>query len=345
MLLNEKSAFLEEVSQGVNNPEKEPYRNEIFEGYKILIVILYLGGYVVDGKIFDNNITEDEFNTKTGEALKTKGFKYDIVYSYEDATNKLTSINEKGKCPYNETWIFCSDGSGNTPKGGKTEYQVTKDKNKETIIPFLKTISEYNIKGGALLLFCDNEPFTFETNLLLKEYLKFEEIEKIKINFEMKGKYNAPNLEDKMIRVYDGKNNKKCGTFSEEIFYGKPGKRERLSLRLGLVEFNEGITLSYAQTFDNSNNYYPFIPFAYLSKKDEEKPFILYYDPKIKENEEFSRGPIIIHGGFTSSFYDFEEEGTGILIISITCWLRRPEENILDEHGIFNIEKKYVPYF
>lgn len=73
------------------------------------------------------------------------------------------------------------------------------------------------------------------------------------------------------------------------------------------------------------------------------KKNLFYYDPKIKENEEFSRGPIVIHGGFTSAFYDFSFEGTGRLIISIACWLMRPEENILDEDGNFNYEKKYVP--
>ena len=36
-------------------------------------------------------------------------------------------------------------------------------------------MSEYNRNGGPLLIFCDNEPFTFEANLLLKEYLGFDE--------------------------------------------------------------------------------------------------------------------------------------------------------------------------
>ena len=38
-----------------------------------------------------------------------------------------------------------------------------------------------------------------------KEYLKFEEIEKIKINFEMKGNYDASNDNDRIICVYDEK--------------------------------------------------------------------------------------------------------------------------------------------
>ena len=113
----------------MKNPEILSYRDDIFESYNILIVILYLGGYEVNGKIFDKNITEDIFKYNTGKALKKKGFKYNIVYSYEDVTNKFTSINEKGKYLYNKTWIFFSDGSRNTPKGGKKEYQIIKKRN------------------------------------------------------------------------------------------------------------------------------------------------------------------------------------------------------------------------
>ena len=147
----------------------------------------------------------------------------------------------------------------------------------------------------------------------------------------MKGNYDAHNSKDRIINVFNSELYKnKCGTFSQIIFYDKIGKKERFSLRLGLVKFNEGITLSYAETYDNSENYSPFTPFAYLSKKDGEKPFILYCDPKINENKEFSRGPIIIHGGFTSAFYDFTFEGTGRLIISMSCWLMKLNINIFE---------------
>ena len=41
---------------------------------------------------------------------------------------------------------------------------------------------------------------------------------------------------------------------------------------------------------------------------------------------ETGQGPIVVHGGFTSAFIDFEENGTGTLVISIACWLIRREE-------------------
>ena len=239
----------------------------------------------------------------------------------------MISSNPDGKCPYSETWIFCSDGSGETPKGGKADYQVNKEKNSTSIIPFLETVSEYNRKGGALLLFCDNEPFTFEANLLLQEYLNFEFEKKGKkgANFIMKGNYNTLKKEDKIIEAFNpNKNNSYKGCFRAGHFIESPGDLQRFSLRIGIEKFNEGITLSYAETLDNSDDYFPFTPFAYLSDKSKERPFILYYDPKISEE----RGPIVVHGGFTSAFYDFQLEGTGKLLISIVCWLMRCEEKI-----------------
>ena len=96
----------------------------------------------------------------TGNVLKTKGFICDLSFSYEEATKKLTSITEERYCPYSEVLFFCSDVSGETPKGGVPQYQVKRETNEKTIIPFLEFVSEYNRKGGPLLIFCDNEPFT-----------------------------------------------------------------------------------------------------------------------------------------------------------------------------------------
>ena len=146
-----------------------------------------------------------------------------------------------------------------------------------------------------------------------------------------------------MIKELNNINNDKSGKFETAQFL-KIGKKEekinilkRYSLRYGITEFHEGITLSYAKTFDNSNNYSPFRPFAYLTDKTKEKPFILYYEPLIEEKE--SRGPIVVHGGFTSAFYEFTNEGTGKLLSSIACWLVRPEINTAN--WILNLEKQF----
>ena len=121
------------------------------------------------------------------------------------------------------------------------------------------------------------------------------------------------------------------GRFSNKVILeNNPGQAGRLSLRVGIVLFNEGITLSYAEFFegvDNNNNnikdYSPFTPFPCLSDKTEPRPFVLFYDPKIEDNQPYYRGPIVVYGGATSAFYDYKEEGTGRLIRSISYWLIR----------------------
>ena len=312
MISNKNISFsTETINKSIENPEEEPYY-DIFEIFKILIVILYLGN-----DKHDKNITTEIFEENAGKALKKKGFKYDIVYSYGEAIKKLTSV-ENENCPYSEVWIFCSKGDGSLP-------DKAEDKDSNKITMFLEVVADYNKNGGALFLFCDNYPFVLEANLLLKKYIKFEEG---KINFEMKGSYNNENPKERFIYV-EGTQKAKNGFFRSENFLESPGKAERLSLRIGLNKFSEGITLSYAETFDNSENYAPFTPFAYLSDPTKLRPFILYYDPKIN-NKEISRGPIVVHGGFTSAFYDFQQDGTGRLVISIACWLIRKEEFYLD---------------
>ena len=95
---------------------------------------------------------------------------------------------------------------------------------------------------------------------------------------------------------------------------------------VGVEKFFEGKTLSYAKANDNSDNFEPFTPFAYLTDNKEDKAFILFYDPQIDPKKEFNRGPIVVHGGFTSAFYEFNEDGTGQFIKSIAIWLGRIEE-------------------
>ena len=294
-----------------------------------MVVILYLGNYIYNGEIKDANITPEIFDKGAGKSLNRKGFKYKKVYSYSEAIEELTK-NENGLCPYEEVWIFCSRGDGTLPNIVKNQKEE-----RQNLIPFLETVSEYNKRGGALLLFSDNYPFVLETNLLLTKYLNFTEVEGLKngsANFIMEGNYNNDIKEEKIIKVNDKKddNTIRSGKFCNEIKLNeKPGQEERLSLRVGIILFNEGITLSYAKPLDdnNKNDYSPFKVFACLSDKKEARPFILYYDPIITKKNN-SRGPIVVHGGFTSAFYDFKEEGTGRLVISIACWLVRAEENI-----------------
>ena len=345
ILFNELEQKFVEIK--IENPQIDVYRDGIFNSfsYQILVVILYLGGND-DNK--DKSISEENFKSNAGNMIHKKGLNYTLVYNYIDAINEL-SKKENEKCKYVQTWIFCSDGSGNTPNGNHKIYRsktdtyedgvnkiITKEDNENYLIPFLKTISDFNQKGGALLLFCDNEPFVLETNLLLTKYLQFQgkDIKEGSANFKMGGNYfnESKEKENFMIRELSENAGDKNGKF-EATEYLKIGNEEkniipRYSLRIGIKEFHEGITLSYAKTLNNTKNYAPFQPFAYLTDKNQEKPFILYYEPLIGGEE--SRGPIVVHGGFTSAFYEFKNDGTGKLLSSIACWLLRPEITLLD---------------
>ena len=356
ILFNDLEQNVVIVEKNVKNPQIEVYRDGIFENYKykILVIILYLGGS--DNK--DKSISEENFKSNAGNMLEKKGFEYTIVYNYIDAINEFRQVEDE-KCKYIQAWIFCSDGSGNTPCGNHKIYKnknnsyedgvnkiITKEDNEKYIIPFLETVSDFNKKGGSLLLFCDNEPFVLETNLLLTKYLKFQgnNIKDGSANFKMGGNYfnESEEKESFMIKVLKDINNDKSGKFETTEFLRIGNNEEKInilkrySLRHGITEFHEGITLSYAKTIDNSNNFLPFRPFAYLTDKTKEKPFILYYEPLIEEKK--SRGPIVVHGGFTSAFYEFTNEGTGKLLSSIACWLVRPEINIAN--CILNPEKQ-----
>jgi len=322
MTINEENLKLEN-----KNPIIEPYYDGLFSGFNILVVILYLGGEVYQGKIRDRNVTINQFESGPGKALKRKGFNYKLVFSYGEAVDELAK-SEGGRCPYIETWIFCSRGDGTLPK-------VAKDKDTNKIIPFLQCVTEFNNNGGGLLLFCDNEPFTFEANILLSEYLNFEDNNgnKVKPKFTMKGNYDQPDINKKYIKAMDPNNNNKSknGKFKSETTLPSPGINDiRMSLRPGLIEFSEGKTLSYAECENGSEDYSPFTVFAYLTDTSKERPFILYYDPKMKDKE-INQGPIVVHGGFTSAFYDFSYDGTGRLVTSIACWLVRYEERNLKQ--------------
>ena len=338
------------IDKEIKNPNSEPYYDS-FGDHSILVIILYLGNYEYidnEGKtqIADKYTTCETFDEMAGKDLKKKGFHYKMVFSYGDAINELTR-DEDGHCPYSEAWIFCSKGDGTLPKCVENQEE---EKNK--IIPFLETVSEYNRRGGGLLLFCDNYPFVLETNLLLSKYLKFKETPNGSANFKMVGFYNNKNLDasERIIKCKEGDENMKLevGRFSNKVVLeNSPGQAGRLSLRVGIMLFNEGITLSYAESIkgvDENNNpikdYSPFTPFACLSDKTEPRPFVLFYDPKIEESQPYSRGPIVVHGGSTSAFYDYKEEGTGKLIRSIACWLVRPEELLLNN---FKNKKKTIP--
>ena len=125
------------------NPEGsdcEMYKSKILLGQKILIVMVYDDGTYNIDKLYKNG------NNKTvKDAVSHYGIDIVSVNNYNDAIKELTK-DENGKCPYYACWVINND-------------QI-EDKGKL----FLKLLYAFWRKGGAVVLFADNEPYIEETN-------------------------------------------------------------------------------------------------------------------------------------------------------------------------------------
>jgi hypothetical protein len=302
------------------NPEDEPYHDGVFEDFHILIVCLYMGANEAN-----NRITRSIFGAQCGAVLERKGFSYTFVCSYGEALTELER-NKNGHCPYTQLWLFSSEGYGDLP----TE---ARDKDNTKIIASLKAIEDFWRNGGGLLLFCDNHPYNFEANLLLETFSFPDEKKSSKTKVRMGGEYAGGGK----IRVASSEMPTRGG-FSPRSSLTLPGQGDhRLSLRPGLVEIYEGDTISYAvdesgRSISDPKDLWPFTPFAWSTENvTPPRSFILHYDPGIPSETAVSPGPIVLHGGFTSAFYEFGSDrlGTGRLIVSIACWLVRVEERLV----------------
>jgi hypothetical protein len=329
------------------NPEQEPYNDGLFEGFQILIVCLYMGAYEKN-----NQITKEVFDRDCGRVLRRKGFRYTFVCSYGEGITELVR-DTGGRCPFTQLWLFSSPGYGELP----TE---ARDKDIHKIVPFLKAVTDFWMAGGSLLLFCDNDPYTFEVNYLLSDYITFTHGgQTVRTNVRFGGL--QPQGSNDLFRGWRGKEQIRVAAteaperqaFTPKVELPPPGKcNRRLSLRPGLVTFYEGNTISYAvnpsgQPISNNSDLWPFTPFAWTSERvTPPRPFILFYDPAITSETLECRGPIVAHCGFTSAFYEFGDDktgGSGRLLISIACWLTRMEEQMYRAKTSANPIAKSVP--
>jgi hypothetical protein len=302
------------------NPEEEPFHDGAFIGFDVLVVCLYLGSNGVD-----DMVTRAVFDAQCGAALKRKGFEYTFVCSYGEGLSEL--LKEKnGYCPYSQLWLFPSAGLGVLPSEAR-------DKDTNKILPFLKAVADFWRNGGGLLLFCDNEPFDFETNYLLKNLLSFPRHGRMQTSAV---RFSGSYLGTRHLHVAPS-DVPIAGGFSRKCRLPPPGRATvRCSLRPGLIRIYEGVTIANAVNDLNSPltdeaSVWPFTPFAWTSENvSPPRPYILYYDPVIERGAEKSPGPIVLHGGDTCAFYEFgtDERGTGRLIVSICCWLTRMEERM-----------------
>ncbi|KAA6374901.1 MAG: hypothetical protein EZS28_029573, partial [Streblomastix strix] len=316
------------------NAGKEPYYDNSFTGFCILIVCLYLGANE-ENKEKQDLFKQAVFDKQCGAVLRRKGFNYKFVCSYGEGLIELQRV-ESDRCPYTQLWLFSSEGYGELP-------EEAKDKDPNKIVPFLEAVADFWQGGGGLFLFCDNHPYNFEANYLLEKHLNFNHKERsgssiIRLGGNYRGKNKIQVAPNEVASI---------GSFNPILHLDAPGPaKQRFTLRPGLIKFSEGNTISYAvndkdQPLTTAEQLWPFTPFAWTSEDvSPPRPFILFFDPIIPPESEASYcsenieeatpspGPIVLHGGFTSAFSEFGEDqkGMGRLVVSISCWLTRFEE-------------------
>ena len=93
-----------------NEERKELLKKDALKGQKILIVMLWSKTLNPD----ENESIHKDYLTKVSpqseaclkDALDHLGIIIDIVENYRNAIEKITSKNDKGKCPYYAVWVI-----------------------------------------------------------------------------------------------------------------------------------------------------------------------------------------------------------------------------------------------
>jgi hypothetical protein len=285
-----------------------PYTEGVFRGFRILFVNLYAGS--------------ETLSNTWGRCMEQQGFRYTIVCSYGDAIEELCR-QEQGRCPYTQLWLISS--------AGQSLPREARDRDTTKLSPFLEAVTDFWQGGGGLMLFFDNDPYTLEGNLLLKDYLTFA-VNNEEPHRATRVRFGGCWMGNTAIAVAATDVPTRQG-FSPQVQLPAPGRcGMRLSLRPGLVTFHEGYTISSAvdeqkRPLSTDNELWPFKSFAWTSEPvTPPHPFVLYYDPTITSETLECPGPIVLHGAFTSAFSGFTTDGTGRLFGSIASWLTRLEE-------------------
>ena len=115
-----------DINSKNSNNEKSLLKKDYLKGQKILIVMLYSkelnpeeSEYIHKDYLL-KNIPKNDSCLK--DCLDYYGINIDIVENYRDAIEKITSKNEKGKCPYYAVWIINGPPYEELPDGTKEAF-------------------------------------------------------------------------------------------------------------------------------------------------------------------------------------------------------------------------------
>ena len=232
------------------------FKESCLLGQNILIVMLWscaLSPY--ENRLIDPKYIEqaNEKNSKCiSNVLDYLGVNVKIVLNYEDAIKEITQKDKNGNCNYYSVWVMCGPDIAILPDKSKYPGLVEQ---------FIDCLILYWQNGGAVVLFCENEPLYFQANLFL-EKIRFKGEDGISIKTKLRIEGNDLGLHE--LRGFNAKLNldkiNNSGIYDNSIIR-LPNGIERMPLGRNLPLIYEGETISHS----NSTNYEeikPFIPFA-----------------------------------------------------------------------------------
>ena len=331
LTLNCYDMINEEISGGFDeqgnpiNPKGDKIgllRENSLQGQKILIVMLWSCALSeVENKLLDpKNIEQiNEYNSKCiKNVVDYLGVTVKTVLNYEDAINEITKTDENGKCNYYTVWVMCGPEINRLPDNSKYPGLVEQ---------FIDCLLLYWENGGAVALFCDNEPLYFQANMFL---------EKIRFNGDIKQtklRITGNDLGTKILRGYEANGNLDNNSIYDTSTMRLSNGTERMPLGRNVPQIYEGETISHSNS-NNIEDIKPFIPFA---KNSSGNICIMIYSTQGKE------GDIIIDCGYTKVFINMSTEdiATWRYVQNIAGFLARPEAHMIYDDG--ETAKNYRP--
>ena len=320
LISNQEDEMEDTNGQIKSNPTgegKELLKKDSLKGQKILVVMLWSKTMNKE----ENECVHKDYLTTVSpqskaclkDALDHLGIIIDIVENYRNAIEKITSKNEKGKCPYYAIWIINGPPYDELPDGTNEGFLLGQ---------FLEVCKLFWEKGGALIFLAEGWKLQYQTN----EFLKMLDFDGKKISFILIG-----DNEEKGTKEHIGGQNlkgDKTGVLKDKQQFSKKIERyggiQRLRLDHNLFTLFEGDTICYTDT-DDYDKLLPFHPFSRDSDNGISSLFYL--------SDEKKRGDIFIDCGFTKLFINMEKDDTAFRYFqNIASWSARPEIHIMYDH-------------